>query len=209
MNNIDRVFLDMFPDGLEDTAWNELGKKHNPNKIFKMFENELSKDNLKHLIDIKKYGEVLDISLAAIKKSSVVSVFEKVAFQNFVKYVDRKEFAEKFYNFLYNYNDKSFEEFVTVLISCKKYKNANPAKWPVISFFKAYQNPEEFVIVKPNTVKAVAKFLDFDIEYKPLPNTNTYKNVLNMVKEYQQNSSICKNENLMITQAVLFVVAAG
>lgn len=204
--SIDQMFLTIFPDGLEDQTWNDLGKKHDPTKIFKVLENELSEKELKKLLKQKDYETICEVTTKLVKKCTVVSVFEKVAFSNFIAKETSAEFCNALYNFLYNYSEESFESFVSVLSKHKHSKNANAAKWPIISFLKAYQDPNSYVILKPNTVKAVAKALEFDIEYSPRPNYNTYCKVLEMVKQYQSVSSICNNQNLIITQAVMFVV---
>ncbi len=203
---IDNQFLEAFPNGFEDQRWNELGKKHNPNKIFNIFNNEFSKQSFKTLLDEESYEEICEIALKLVKSASVVSVFEKVAFTNFMKYESTSEFCNALFNFLYAYNEQSFETFVSILARHKNQKNANAAKWPIVSFFKAYQDPNNYVLVKPNTVKAVAKALDYDISYQSYPNVETYNKVLEMVKSYKKDSSVCKSSSLMLTQAVLFTV---
>lgn len=203
---IDLKFLTLFPDGFEDEEWNNLGKKHDPSKIFRVFENELSKKELKRLLKEKDYEEICEVTSKLIKKATIVSVFEKVAFSNFIAKETTEDFCVALYNFLYNYNEDTFEEFVSILAKHKHSKNANAAKWPIVSFLKAYQDPNNFIILKPNTVKAVAKALEFDIGYQTKPNYQTYNNVIEMVRQYQDNSSVCKDKNLMLTQAVLFVV---
>ncbi len=203
---IDNQFLEKFPNGFDNPMWNELGKKHNPNKIFNIFNNEFSEHSFKALLKDKAYEEICEIALKLVKTASVVSVFEKVAFTNFIKYETTPEFCNALFNFLYAYNDEAFETFVLLLAKHKNQKNANAAKWPIVSFFKSYQDPDNFVLVKPNTVKAVAKVLDYDISYQSYPNVTTYNKILEMVKSYKKDSSVCKDSNLMLTQAVLFTV---
>lgn len=206
MNALDRKFLDMFPNGTSDVQWLDLGKKHNPTKVISIINNELSKDNLDKLIEMNKHDEIMDIALTAVKKVSVVSVFEKVAFTNYAKKGGNPLFSNCLFDFLYNYNQDSFMDFVEILQIYKSEK-INPAKWPVVTFFKAYQNPDEFVFVKPTTVKKIAEFLEVDIKYSPTPNYNTYMLISDMIKDYRTQSDICKEENLMITQAILFTIS--
>ncbi len=207
-NTIDLLFLSKFPDGLNDEMWIELGKKHKPNKIIETINNELSEDNLKEMLENEDYKTICTLVLKLVKKATVVSVFEKVAFQNFINdETTNKDFALAFFDLLYNYNEKSFNEMVSVLAMYKQDKNKNACKWPVITFFISYKDPNKFVILKPNTVKQTAKILEFNIEYSSTPNFKTYTNVINMVENYRENSMICKNENLMIAQAILFTIA--
>ncbi len=203
---IDNHFLTIFPDGFDDIAWNTLGKKHKPDKIIELLTVDLGKENFKRLLDAHKYYEICEKATQLVKKVTVVSVFEKVAFSNYIEKVSPEKFCFALYDFLYNYNEESFTNFVEVLSLHKHEKNSNAAKWPVVSFFKAYQDSNEFVILKPNTTKSVAKVLEVDIEYTTVPSYKTYCNVVNMVKAYKKESKICENQNLMLTQAVLFTV---
>ncbi len=125
---IDLKFLTLFPDGFEDEEWNNLGKKHDPSKIFRVFENELSKKELKRLLKEKDYEEICEVTSKLIKKATIVSVFEKVAFSNFIAKETTEDFCVALYNFLYNYNEDTFEEFVSILAKHKHSKNANAAK---------------------------------------------------------------------------------
>ncbi len=101
---IDNHFLTIFPDGFEDIAWNTLGKKHKPDTIIEVLNNDLSKENFTHLLDAHKYYEICEVVTKLVKKVTVVSVFEKVAFSNYIEKVSSSEFCHALYDFLYNYS---------------------------------------------------------------------------------------------------------
>ncbi|TLG72943.1 hypothetical protein [Culicoidibacter larvae] len=206
--NVDRIehkFLQIFPEGLSGDDWNNAGKRHNPDKIFEIFQTELTKEALELTLDSGDYEETIDAITAAVRRVSVISVFEKFAFKNYIAHQEiHGPFLEALYQFMYNFNEESFDGLVSVLLRYRHEKNTNPAKWPVVSFFKAYADPDNYVFVKPNTVKGEARVMEWDIQYKSMPNYQTYMQVMEMVKAFRKHSTLCQNENLMITQAVMF-----
>lgn len=205
---IENQFLELFPNGTNDDEWKRLGKKHDPTRVINLINDDLSKENLDHLLALKQYDVICDIASEVIKKATVVSVFEKIVFKNFVSYTKtNEEFANALYNFLHNYSEESFNQFVYSLSLTKNLvKNSNSAKWPVVSVFKAYQDRNKYVFVKPTTVKSIAKYLDFDIKYTSYPTYETYQLVSKMINDFRDNSNVAKNQDLMIAQAILFCV---
>ncbi len=210
MNNIELAFLEQFPNGLQDENWILLGKKHNMKTIHQIYENEFSAKNMKKLIKDKKYKKICELATEIVQKATIISVFEKIAFKNYIANEPIHEpFAKFLYDLLYNFSEENFDNMVNILEAYKGQKNANPCKWPVITAFIALRYPNEHVFVKPTTVKANAKILKMDIEYKSKPNFNTYTKVKDMVINFRESSTICKSENLMIVQAILFSVSSG
>ncbi len=207
MNDVDFAFLRQFPEGLNDETWIELGKKHNMKKVYEIYDTVLSEPNMKKLIKEKKYKTICEEATNIIKKATIVSVFEKIAFQNFIANEPiHEEFSKGLYQLLYNFNEESFENMVEILLTYKGNKNSNACKWPVITGFVSLRN-EDQVFVKPTTVKKIGDFLKVDIEYKSRPNFNTYNKIRNMVINFKKSSEICKDEKLIIVQALLYCVA--
>ena len=98
----------------------------------------------------------------------------------------------------------SFADFVEVLQLCRNDGNANPAKWPVVTCFLAYSQPDVHVCVKPTTIKKVASRLGVDIAYRPLPNFDTYSRVQAMVRDFRQHSVLAREQNNIIAQAIMY-----
>ncbi len=205
MHPADFRFLEIFPNGLLDEEWINLGKKHSGQKIVAQINEELSQENFKKLLNAKKYEEVCLIALKLLRKATVVSVFEKVAFSNYLEHEEiKKDFSIALYDFMYKLDKDSFEKFVLLLARYKSEKNNNCAKWTVVTFFIAYLNPSEYAFVKPTTTKAIAKALDCDIDYTPYPTYETYEKVLAMIEDYRKQSDLCKELDMMMTEAVLY-----
>lgn len=205
MHPADFAFLKRFPNGLEDEEFVGIGRKHKADNLIKAVNEELSKKNLDNLINKKDYKTICEIALKLLRRASVLSVFEKVAFSNFIAHEEiQEDFAKALYNFMYDFNEQNFERFTLILARYRSEKNCNCAKWTVVSFFVAYLDPERFVFIKPTTTKAIANALEVDIEYQSYPIYTVYEKVYNMIYEYREQSDICKGQNIMLTEAILY-----
>lgn len=60
------------------------------------------------------------------------------------------------------------------------------AKWPVVTIFPYLVRPDTFMFVKPDSTKAAAAALAFDIRYDVAPNWDTYERVQHMAHIYMQ-----------------------
>ncbi len=105
---------------------------------------------------------------------------------------------------MYKLNKENFEKFVLLLARYRTEKNCNCAKWTVVTFFLAYLDPEKYVFIKPTTTKMIANALNTDIEYTSYPIYETYTKVYDMICDYREQSDICGNLNIMLTEAVLY-----
>lgn len=203
---VEARFLEQYPAGLDDEKWIELWKKHSKSRLFEAFQTDLSEPNLKLAIESGVLENLAERVVKLVKQATTISVFEKIAFQNFMSYREiHPRFFMALYDFLYHFDDESFEEMIDVLSVFKMEKNAFPAKWPLISFFKAYQSPYNYSFVKPTTTKKVAALLQWEIDYNSRPNYQTYMKIVTMVKQFQKQSVYCQNLDLMRVQGMLFI----
>lgn len=208
MHQVDYAFLEQFPDGLNDVAWISLCKKHQ-NNLDKQLKEYYNKDNFKKLLKQKKYDEICEISLKFVRRASVISVFEKVALANYMTHTEiHKDFSIALFDFLHDFNKENFEKFALILARFRSEKNCNVAKWTVLSFFIAFFDRNKYVFVKPTTTKKIANALNTDICYNSYPTYETYMNVYNMIYDFKNKSDICKDLDIMLTEAVLYCVVS-
>ena len=203
---IDAEFLARFPQGLSDPGWLALGKKHQSyHKVIRLCQEDLSQARLEDALQRLQMGPVSEACRQVISLSTTVSSFEKIAFRNFLAYRDVHHPLIKTLNgVLYNFGPDSFAAFVEALSLCKQDKHANAAKWPIVSCFLAYHDPQRHVCIKPTTIKKLAARLGVDIQYQATPNYNTYLQVQQMVNSFRQHSSLAKNQNNIIAQAIMY-----
>lgn len=203
---IDQDFLLRFPDGLQDAAWQALARKHRSvDSVITLCSQGLAATTMQQALNDGNLATISETCRQIIGRSTTVSTFEKMAFRNYLGFRDvHLPFAQALYRLLHQFGPDSFAEFVEVLQLCRNDGNANPAKWPVVTCFLAYSQPDVHVCIKPTTIKKVAARLGVDIAYRPLPNFDTYARVQAMVRDFRQHSELAREQNNIIAQAIMY-----
>ncbi len=209
-NKIDDEFLTRFPEKFNDPLWKRAITIFNtPKKITELYQTELSITRLEELLEWGEYDAIVLSITKLINSSKVISRFEKVAFSNYIKEKDTHQpLSLAIYDFLYHFDEHAFNNMANTLGMYKQDKDMNVLKWPILTLFNSYRDPDNYILIKPNTIKSISKAFNIDFSYSSNPNYNTYLNVLNFVKKYRNSSRICNNENLRVAQTILFVVTS-
>jgi hypothetical protein len=107
-----------------------------------------------------------------ISRSSMVSMFEKPKFKNFVPTLAENELkllTSGLKSFLHGNQEKGFGAMVDIL------KQGKLAKWSLLTILPNYFHPDDEVFVKPTTTKGVIQYFELgDLEYKPTPSWDFY-----------------------------------
>lgn len=203
---IEQDFLLRFPGGLQDPAWQALGKKHRSTlQAMALFDGPLSQPALLAALQQRCYAEVSEACRQFAGRCTTISTFEKIAFRNYLAFSDVHEpFVQRLQAVLAQCDAGRFDDFVDALLLCRHDNNANAAKWPLVSAFLAYSDPQQHVCVKPTTIKKLAARLGVDIAYRAQPCYDTYRRVQDMVRQFRQHSTLVAAENNIIAQAVMY-----
>lgn len=177
LREAERDFLMRYPGGFANEELVQVGKKHN---IGKATDNARTMLTKKHF---EQTGPVLDSIIKIVTRSSMVSMFEKPKFRDFVNGLsrsDREYLAGGFKRMLHGGQAKGFNEVLDVLVEGKL------AKWSLMTICTLYYRPEKEVFVKPTTTKAVIKRFELEeLEYKPRPSWafyQSYRDIINTMK---------------------------
>jgi len=170
--NIDKLlqaethFLQKYPAGFNDPEMVAIGKKHKMTKMIEFTQESFKKTAFANT------EEVLQNWIKTVSRSSMVSVFEKPKFKEFINSLSPKDktlIAEGLYQQLHGKDEKGFNAIVDILIKHKM------GKWSIISVVPAYFNPTVEVFVKPTTAKGVVKTFELEgLTYKPAPSWAFY-----------------------------------
>jgi hypothetical protein len=205
VETVKAIFEMTYPGNFKNDDWIKNSKKYNMTKISDILNTDFAKEELFKQIKAENFDEVALYFLKIFKRSPMINVFEKIALDNFLNLPQtRKDFILALYDLMYKFNAKSFEKMVSVLESRKQEQNSNAAKWPIITFIKAYQFPDKYYIVKPTTAKRTAIFFEIETNYTPRPTYKTHKILNNLILDVQKESKM-KNRSLMEIQAMIFV----
>ena len=171
-------FLQRFPGGFAHPDMQAIGKKHNVTKMVAFAQQSFTKKASK---DIDSYTENM---IKVVSRSSMVSMFEKPKFRDFVERLSPAEKAclvKAMNQMLHGNQQAGFDAMVDLLHTEKL------AKWSLISIIPAYYSPTSEVFVKPTTTKNVIKYFEIkDLIYKPRPSWDFYQRyraIINAAKD--------------------------
>ncbi len=181
--NIDKLkqaeeeFFMRYPGGFAHPEMEAIRKKHKMEKMIALVQDSFIKENF------KKPDRIITDMVKVVGRSSMVSVFEKPKFKDFVNQLtprQQEQLAGGLRDFLYANEQQGFENMVTVL------KLGKMAKWTLVTIIPAYFRPHVDVYIKPTTTKGVIAFFELeDLIYKPTPSWDFYKryrDVINTMK---------------------------
>ena len=119
-----------------------------------------------------------------VSRSSMVSMFEKPKFKQFVAGLDEQNkaaFAEALEERLYGDEGQGFDRMLSMM------SEAGLAKWSLISICPVYFAPCKEVYVKPTTTKGVISALELEgLVYRPKPDWDFYERYREIITEMKQ-----------------------
>ncbi|ETN92138.1 hypothetical protein U062_01923 [Gammaproteobacteria bacterium MOLA455] len=171
-------FLSRYPGGFADPEVVKIGKRHAMEKMTTMAHESFSARARKN---ISQYAEDM---AKIVGRSSMVSMFEKPKFRDFVKHLapgEQSFMVQAMHDLLHTDNKEAgFQALVELL------KTEKLAKWSLISIIPTYYAPTIEVFVKPTTAKNVIKHFDVEgLVYKPNPSWEfytAYRDLINQAK---------------------------
>ncbi len=166
LKQAEALFLQRYPQGFLHPDMLALGKKHKMDKMIEMAQTSFAKSRFK---DVKGVASAM---VQIVSRSSMISVFEKPRFKDYVTSLDTNELlplTEGLKDFIHGNQRQGFESMVNAL------KYAKLAKWSLITLIPNYFAPNDEVFLKPTTVKGVIKQFELEpLQYKPTPTWEFY-----------------------------------
>lgn len=187
LRDAESIFLHKYPDGFADEQMQQTLKKHNVGKLGEFAKTALAKKAFAN------QGTVLDDIVKIVSRSSMVSMFEKPKFRDYVNGMtrdDREYLANAYKRMLHGGQKNGFNDVVDVLGDGKL------AKWSLLTICLFHYRPEKDVFVKPTTTKnAIRQFELEDLIYNPRPSWEFYDRYRTAITEMksQVNPSLSPN----------------
>ncbi len=183
LRSAEAEFMLRYPGGFANEEMVEIGKKHRVDKIAEQAGELLAKSQFAN------QGQILDNIVKIVTRSSMVSVFEKPKFRDYVNGLsrdDRAYLAAGYKKLFHGNQQRGFNEVLDVLSEGKL------AKWSLMTICLLYLRPQTEVFVKPTTTKNVIRVLHLDdLVYKPRPSWEfyaAYRDTINELKTKVDNS---------------------
>jgi hypothetical protein len=161
LRQAEALFLQRYPGGFDHEDLQKIGRKHNVDKLAEFTGQALIKGKF------RKRAKVLEDIVTIVSRSSMVSMFEKPKFRDFVKGLNRSDRAtltDGFEDMLHGDQERGFAHVIDVLGDGKL------ARWSIATVCLFYFRPQHEVFVKPTTTKNVIRQFELDdLVYKPRP----------------------------------------
>ena len=202
LRDAESLFLHQYPGGFQnDEMLKVLAKRHNVGKLSEFAATALARRNF------TKPGILLDDVVKIVSRSSMVSMFEKPKFRDYVNGLsrdDREFLAAGYKRMLHGNQEQGFNDVLAVLIEGRL------AKWSLMTIHLYHFRPQEEVFVKPTTTKNIIRQFELaDIEYRPRPSWAFYARYRALINDMktQVNPSLSPNNAaftgfLMMSSAV-------
>lgn len=166
LKDAEAQFLQLYPLGFEDPEMQIIGKRHKMPQMIEQCQSVFAQP------EFNKPHVVVENMVKMISRSSMVSMFEKPKFRDFVKSLsgsDMDRLSEGFFEQLYGNQKQGFEQVLDLLRTQKL------ARWSLISILPNYVFPNQAVFIKPTTAKGVIAYFELeDLVYKPQPSWEFY-----------------------------------
>ena len=160
LREAEALFLLQYPEGFASEAMEQIRRKHNVDKLSEFAATALAKPRFGN------QGQVLDDIVKIVTRSSMVSMFEKPKFRDFVNGMSRDgraHLATGFRRLLHGDPQEGFADLIDVLSEGKL------AKWSLMTICLFHYRPQREVFVKPTTTKNVTRQFELEGLVQPIP----------------------------------------
>ena len=177
---IEKQFFQLYPGGFDNPEILKESKKHRGPQMTEMAHTMFAPENFEN-------SQQIAINMAKIiSRSSVISVFEKPKFRDFIESLSADEckiLADALYEQLHGNEKKGFNDLIKFL------KPIKLAKWTIITVIPAYYYPDKEVFIKPTTVKNIITFFEInELKYSATPSFTFYSQYRSIVNEMKTHT---------------------
>ena len=175
LKQAEKNFFETYPGGFEHPLMLEKARKHKPKKMAELAQGEFAVKNF------NKPTEIVNSMVKVVNRSSMVSLFEKPKFRDFIRELPKHEqerLSAGLEAFLYGDQAIGFDLMLDVL------RDGKLAKWSIVTACPFYVKPQSEVFIKPTTAKGVISFFELEgLVYKPAPSYEFYMAYRDMIND--------------------------
>lgn len=187
LKQAEEAFLNRYPGGFSHPEMMAAGKKHQMEKMIALTQEGFAKRNF-HFPDL-----IVENMFKIVTRSSLVSVFEKPKFRNFVYSLtpgDKETLTCGLDELLCGNEQKGFETVAKIL------KIGKMARWSLMTVCQAYYRPHAEVFIKPTTAKDVIEFFEVkDLQYNPAPTWAFYDKYRALINDMKSRVDVSLSPN--------------
>lgn len=168
-------FLKRYPGGFAHPEMEAIARKHKMDAMIELCQSAFKKNAF------KDEAAICDTMVKVVSRASMVSMFEKPKFRDFVAAaspVEHQALAAGLKALLHGSQKNGLQSLVDIL------KPAKLAKWSLVTIIPNYFRPSDEVFVKPTTAKGVIEFFELPgLTYKAEPSWEFYQAYREAIQE--------------------------
>lgn len=183
-------FLEVFSDGFEGTNF-EAKERRYKKDASELLTRELGYAEFKHLIEAESYTNIWERAKSILRSTNLVFPQEKIWFCNGFETPElQRRFSVQLFDLLYGVRplEQKFNEFCDVLLA------GGACKWTIATYYQFLSSNGTQLFMKPEVTKRIAESLNFDLNYRPLPNWLTYSKLQELAARLDtelRNRNLC------------------
>ena len=201
-----RKFLRFFPNGFHDETYIEWERGYKENAHVQ-WRKQLGRSEFRRLIAEEQFVEVAGRAVRIESRTNLLFSFEKMALRDAVKSdAGAKAFATGLFDLLHGPGtlQRRFERWVEVVSSLPR-RQTRVLTWPVVTVFAFVAQPDAHFFLKPNVTRTAARKYGFDFHYRPRPNWESYRNLLQFAEHVARDQRDLGPRDLIDIQSFLWV----
>lgn len=175
LKHAEQDFFHRYPGGFSNPELIQIRKKHKLDQMIAMAQDAFTRQNFK-LPDL-----TAENAIKVVTRSSLVSVFEKPSFRNFVRSLPpqgKRRFASGLEELLHGNTQAGF------LVVLETLRDGRLAKWSRMTICQAYYHPQSEVFIKPTTAKRIIEYFELNhLHYRPQPSWDFYEEYRDAINE--------------------------
>ena len=168
LRQAEQAFLRRYPGGFYNPEFVATRvRKHKPDQMIALAREAFSQEKFR-LPDL-----IAQNMVKVISRSSIISVFEKPKFRDFINGLSaqEKEFLSSGLHELLHGDEQTGFEMILDLLRSRRL-----AKWSLMTVCQTYFHPQRDVFIKPTTVKGVIQYFELEnLHYRPAPSWAFYE----------------------------------
>ncbi|MGB1238232.1 MAG: hypothetical protein ACPG4U_08475 [Pseudomonadales bacterium] len=173
LKQLEGDFLLLYPQGFNDPAMLATIKKHRMPQQQAFTQQSFQPEAAGNV------HTAIDNLVKAVSRSSMISMFEKPKFKDFVRTLneyDKAFLVDALLEQLHGNQARGFNDMLSLLQSAKL------AKWSLMTIVPIYFAPDKEAFVKPTTAKNIIKYFELqELIYKPQPSWDFYRRYRDLV----------------------------
>jgi hypothetical protein len=204
-----RKFLGFFPAGFRDETY-EAWERDYKWDAHQRWEAALGRETFRSLLDAGQYQEIARRALRVESKTNLLFSFEKMALRDAVSSeAGARAFAEGLYAWLHGAGraEEKFPRWAEVVAALPR-EQTRVNTWPIVTVFGFLARPEEHLYLKPRVTQAAAEAYGFDFQYRPGPQWETYRSLLDFAETVRADLADLEPRDMIDLQSFIWVAGS-